>query len=253
MVVYRLHLLTGASMVRKAIWSALALALALHAGAAGAARAQTTEAAFKTTTLNLSAQGETHIKPDIVRLTLGVSTEAATAQAASAEGATRLAAVTQALRRAGVEPRDLQTRSLQLSPRYSDRNNAPREIVGYLSITTVEVSVRDLTRAGALLDRAVTSGANLVLGVSFGLQDPAAAQRQARDMALRTLQEDAVRIAGALDERVVRLVSISTSAYSAPAVEYRMAQPVVLTGSRVEPGELTVRGSANGVFEIAPQ
>ena len=241
-------------MARRVILAAtFAIAAAMPLALANPAFAQNTDAAFKTTTLNLSAQGETRIKPDIVTLTLGVSTEAATAQAASAQGAQRVNAVVQALRGAGVAQRDIQTQWTQLTPRYADRSGAPREIVAHQATTTMSVTVREMPRAGALLDLAVAAGANVVQGVRFGLADPTAAQRQARDLALRALQDDAVQVAGVMGHRVVRLVSVSTQAYSGPAIIANRIEEVVVTSSRIEPGELTVRGRANGVFEIAPQ
>jgi uncharacterized protein YggE len=114
------------------------------------------------------------------------------------------------------------------------------------------VTVRAMDRAGALLDLAVGAGANVVQGVRFGLADPSGPQRQARDQALRALQDDAVQVAGVMGHRVVRLVNVNTQAYQTVVTANRVEE-LVVTGSRIEPGELTVRAAANGVFEIAPR
>jgi uncharacterized protein YggE len=232
---------------------AIAAAAQLAAPAPALAQAQTSEAAFRTTTLDLSSQGEVRIRPDIVTLSLGVSTEAATAQAASAEAAQKVNAVVQALRGGGVAQRDIQTQYVQLTPRYSDRSNVPSQIIAYQASSTLTVTARNIDHAGALLDLAVGAGANLVQGVRFGIADPSVPERQARDQALHALQDQAADVAGVLGQRVVRLVSVSTQAYSSPmAVERRIAAPMAV-GASIEPGELTVRGSANGVFELAPK
>jgi uncharacterized protein YggE len=222
---------------------------------AAPAVAQTTDAAFRTTTLNLSAQGEVRQKPDVATMVLGVSTEAVTAKAASEEVARRIDAIVASLRRAGVAPRDIQTQFISLSPRYAERRgDAPREITAHQATTTLTVTARDIGRAGALLDLAVAAGVNEVRGVRFSLSDPATAQRQARDLALQTLQEDAVHVAEVMRQRVVRLVSVNTQAFigRAPAAEYRI-EPAAMSGSRIDPGESVVTGSANGVFELAPR
>jgi uncharacterized protein YggE len=217
------------------------------------AQMQNSEAAFRTTTLNMSAQGEVRIKPDLVTLSLGVSTEAATAQAASAEASQRINAVVQALKSAGVAPRDIQTQYVQLTPRYSDHSNAPRQIVAQQASSTLTVTVRDLARAGSLLDLSVGAGANLVQGVRFGLADSTAPQRQARDQALRALQTEAASVSEVMGQRVVRLVSVNTQAFSDVVVTaHRIAEPMA-PGTVIEPGELTVRAGANGVFELAPR
>jgi hypothetical protein len=230
-----------------------AAAAAAFLSLAPPALAQQGEAAFRTTTLNLSAQSEVHVTPDIVTLMLGVSGEAATAQAASAQTAERVDKVVKALLRAGVAQRDIQTQRVNLFPTYGEHSNVPRQIVAYHAQTTVSVAVRELGRAGALLDLAVGSGANEVQGINFGLSDPAAAQRQARDQALQALQHDAADVAQVMGQRVVRLVSVSTQAFPGVIVTAsRMAEPM-LAGSRIDPGELTIRGDASGVFEIAPR
>ena len=231
---------------------ALAISAAVQLVSVGPALAQNSEAAFRTTTLNLSAQGEVRVKPDIVTLSLGATSEAPTAQAASAESARRVNAVVQALRSGGVAPRDIQTQWVQLVPKYSDSSNAPRQIIAHQATTTLTVTVRAMDRAGAMLDLAVAAGANVVQGVRFGLADPTGPQRQARDQALRTLQDDAVQVAGVMGHRVVRLVNVNTQAYQIVITANRVEE-IVVTGSRIEPGELTVRAGANGVFEIAPR
>jgi len=230
----------------------LAIATAAQLTVTIPATAQSTEAAFRTTTLNLSAQGETHVKPDIVTMSLGVTSEAATAQAASDEVSRRMNAIVQAFRGAGVAQRDIQTQWVQLTPKYSDRSDSPRQIVAHQATTTVTVTVREMGRAGSMLDLSVAAGANVVQGVRFGLADPAGPQRQAREQALRALQTDAVRVAGVMGQRVVRLVSVNTQAYSEIVLTANRIEEVVVTGARVEPGEITVRAGANGVFELAP-
>jgi uncharacterized protein YggE len=231
---------------------ALAITATVQLAPVSPALAQASEAAFRTTTLNLSAQGEVRVRPDIVTLSLGATSEAPTAQAASADSARRVNAIVQALRAAGVAQRDIQTQWVQLVPKYSDRSNAPRQIVAHEATTTMTVTVRAMDRAGALLDLAVGAGANVVQGVRFGLADPSGPQRQARDQALRALQDDAVQVAGVMGHRVVRLVNVNTQAYQTVVTANRVEE-LVVTGSRIEPGELTVRAAANGVFEIAPR
>jgi len=240
-------------IVKLAAVLAVVAAAQLSLAAPALAQIQNSDAAFRTTTLNLSSQGEVRIKPDIVILSLGVSTEAATAQAATAAASQKVNAVVQALRAAGVAQKDIQTQYVQLTPRYSDQSNAARQIVAHQAFSAVTATVRDMDRAGPLLDLAVAAGANQVQGVRFGLADPSIPERQARDQALHALQDQAAQVAGVLGYRVVRLVSVNAQAYSTPVtVERRIAEPMA-AGARIEPGELTVRAGANGVFELAPR
>jgi len=241
-------------MSRSRFTEIVLMTAALAAGSFSTAAAHQSEAAFRTTTLNLSAQGEARVKPDVVRVSLGVTTEAATAQQAASANAAKMTAVTTALRRAGLASRDLQTQLMQLMPRYSERSNTPRDIVAYQATTMMSVTLRDFDRAGSIVDTAVAAGANQVNGIRPDLTDPSAAQREARDEALRALQADAAKIADVMGQRVVRLVSVNTQAYALPVpiVQHRVEE-LVVTGSRIDPGELNVRAGASGVFELAPK
>ena len=65
--------------------------------------------------LNLSAYGEVRTAPDMATISFGVVTEATTAAEAMSLNAARMNQVMAALRRAGIEARDVQTSGLNLS------------------------------------------------------------------------------------------------------------------------------------------
>ncbi len=233
------------------------LAIAVLATACPAL-AQTGEAQFRSTTLNLSAQGEVRATPDLATLTLGVMREAAAAQESLSAAGAALNAVTRALAAGGVAARDVQTQSIRLNPRFSNTANQAREIVAYQASSGVTVRLRDLARAGALIDAAVAAGANQVNGPIFGIENRAALERQARDQALRALGEEAARVADAMGQRVVRLVSVNTQAFVV-AAERAAAMPApppplpIPSVANFDPGEVIVRAGASGAYELAPK
>ena len=63
-----------------------------------------------------------------------------------------------ALRRAGIEERDIQTSGLNLSPQYDYVQNEPPRLRGYQAINRVTVEIRDLERVGSTADAVVTPG-----------------------------------------------------------------------------------------------
>lgn len=231
------------------------IALALLTLAPAPALAQ--DAAFRATTLHVVAQGETRIRPDIGSLSLGVSNEAPTAQAASQENAKRMTQVMAALRAAGIADRDIQTSGFSLNPQYRYGQGQPPERTGYQATNSVTVTIRELARAGQIMDAAMTAGANQVRGVSFRLEDPTAAQDSARQAAVKSLEAKAQLYARASGYRVVRLVSLS-EAGAAPAFPALPIPPVaqgrddvVVSGSSVAPGELTSRANLQATYELA--
>ena len=96
-----------------------------------------------------------------------------------------------ALKQAGIEPRDLQTSGFSVDPVYSQppQGQDPSvpfrpEIVGYRVQNNLTLRIRDLTRVGALLDQVVTLGANSISGPTFTVDDPTALQDKARSAAI---------------------------------------------------------------------
>ena len=171
-----------------------ALILAGTVGASGVAMAQTVpsaESAFKATTLNLSAYGETRQAPDMATITLGVTTEAPSASEAMKLNADRMTQVIASLKKAGIDPRDIQTSGLNLNPQYVYVENQPPKLNGYQAANTVTIVVRDLKKLGSVVDASVNSGATNVGGISFGIEDSQASEDKARVEAVKALQAKA--------------------------------------------------------------
>lgn len=242
----------------KSLFRAAALGALIVAGTASAAAAQTVptvaDTMFRATTLNLSAYGETRIAPDIATISLGVQTEAPTAAEALRLNADRMTRVIAALKRAGMEDRDIQTSNLSVSPQYVYEQNVPPRLSGYQVSNQVTVTVRDLKRLGQVVDATVNSGANSVGGISFGLADSSAAEDAARLEAARKVQARAELYARAMGYRVGRLVTMSEGGgytpVSPPMPMMAMAREKFDASTPVESGELKVRMDVSATFEL---
>jgi uncharacterized protein YggE len=242
----------------KTAFRAGALALALAGAAAPAALAQTAplpaaETMFRATTLNLAAYGETRAAPDMATINLGVSTEAATAAEAMRANAARMTAVIAALRKAGIAQKDIQTSGLNLNPQYVYEQNEPPKLRGYQAANQVTVTVHDLARLGAAVDATVNAGANQVNGISFGLDDPTAAENAAREAAVKALSAKAELYARATGHKVGRLVTLSEGGgYSPqpPMPVMAMARMDKAESTPVAPGEMRVRIDVTGLYEL---
>lgn len=235
-----------------------ALILAGTVGASGVAMAQTApvaaESAFKATTLNLSAYGEARQAPDMATITLGVTTEAPSASEAMKLNAERMTGVIASLKKAGIDPRDIQTSGLNLNPQYVYVENQPPKLNGYQAANTVTIVVRDLKKLGSVVDASVNSGATNVGGISFGIEDSQASEDKARIEAVKALQAKANLYAQSLGYKVARLVSFSESggyAPQPPVVYASFARAEKMdAGTPVEAGQLKVRIDVSATFEL---
>jgi uncharacterized protein YggE len=241
----------------KTVLRAAALSLILAAGAAPAALAQATPPAadtiFRATTLNLAAYGEVKTQPDMASINLGVSTEGRTAAAAMAANAARMSQVMAALKAAGIPAKDIQTSGLNLNPQYVYEQNQPPRLTGYQAANQVTVTVHDLAKLGAAVDATVTAGANQVNGISFGLNDPTAAENAAREEAVKALRAKADLYARTTGHRVDRLVSLSEGGGYAPQPPMPMmayAAKREAMDTPVSAGELKVRIDVTGLYEL---
>ena len=234
----------------------LASALALSTIAAGAASAQDSHAqAVAGTRLDIVATGEVTRVPDIARISSGVITVAPTATAAIEQNATRMASVRAALRRAGVEDRDIQTSSISLNPEYRYAENQPPVLTGYRAGNEVTVRFRDIKNTGRILDALVAQGANQINGPMLGLDKPEAARDEARLAALASARARADLYARTLGKRVRRILSVSEAGahYSpVPRPEFGLMQArgAAVGKTDIDPGEQTVAVSLSVSFEL---
>jgi uncharacterized protein len=136
----------------KSIW----LGLALCAAAPTAVAAQAVQApmpAIAGTRLEVSATGEATRVPDLAIISAGVVTRQTTATAAIQENAERMERVLSALKRVGIEERDVQTSSINLNPEYRYQDNRSPELVGYSASNQVSIRFHDIRNTGHPLPR----------------------------------------------------------------------------------------------------
>jgi uncharacterized protein YggE len=207
------------------------------------------------TRLDVVATGEVGRVPDIARINAGVITTAPTATAALEQNAQRMVAVRQALRRAGIADRDIQTSAINLYPdyRHDERGGNP-QVIGYRASNEVSVKFRDIANAGKILDALVAQGANQINGPMLGIDKPEQALDEARAKAVANARARADLYARTLGKRVGRILSISEAGGFGP-------QPMVMMMRRgesaaqdastvVEPGEQTLAVTLSVSFEL---
>jgi len=201
--------------------------------------------------LTVTGQGVAEAAPDMATITLGVAHEAETPEAAMDRVSVDLAAVLDNLRAAGIEPRDLQTSGLSLSPVWTGHEQGQRaQITGYSASNTLSVRVRELDGLAGTLDRVISEGANRFQGLSFGMQNPEPLRDEARRRAVSEALRKAALLADAAGLTLGPVLSLEEEGADMP-------HPVRLEASRmggdavpVAPGELTIEARVRMVFAL---
>ncbi|WFL76803.1 SIMPL domain-containing protein [Altererythrobacter arenosus] len=199
--------------------------------APGLAAAQQLELAPNQTLLEVQATGEAFVSPDRAILNGGVITFATSSREAVNANAVAMNKVVDALRKAGVDPRDIQTQNLSLNPQfnYSGRDGQPPEITGYQATNSMSVTVRDVRKSAELLTVMFDAGANNAFGPNFSLADYDAATVEARADAVKKAGEQAKAYADAFGMKIVKVHRISERAGGS------YYQPIITRANRMAP------------------
>ena len=209
--------------------------VALGAAVATPAIAAEVQIAASGPVVELTVSETVAAAPDVVHLSAGVSTLAASAVEALRQNAEQMARVIARIEAAGVAEADIQTGGINLNPEYQWDDAAQQQrFRGYRVSSNVLVKLRDLPRTGQVLDALVTAGATDLGGISWSVEDPAPAQAQAREAAFRNAREQALayaRMAGYAD---VRLLEINEASFAS------VPMPLVLADAAAEARNATM-------------
>jgi uncharacterized protein YggE len=233
-------------------WFAAALSLGLAISAPALA-----ENSPPVPMLTANGDGVTMVTPDIAIVTIGVLSRAPTASAALDANSADLGKALEAIKAAGIADKDIRTSGFSVSPVYAPpperATGAPLPITGYQVSNEVRVTVRDIAKSGALLDKVVRAGANQVSGIAFDIADRQSAEDAALKAAIAEARRTGELMAEAAGVKLVRVVNISASANHAPMPMMARADFGVAKAVPVMGGEQAVNANASIVWEIAPK
>jgi hypothetical protein len=191
--------------------------------------------------------------PDRAQISIGVLTQASTAQGAATANSTQTTQVIDAIKRTLAEAGELKTTGYSISPQYQYTTGRSPKITGYQASNTVLIIVNDLALLGKVIDAASDSGANNINGVSFSLKDESHARNQALAEAASKARAAAESIAKALNTHVVGVLEAQadqapvfrplTRSFSAMAAPQGAPIPI-------EPGDLDIHASVTVTLEV---
>src|SRR5581483_7481764 len=115
-------------------------------------------------TVTVSGTATIRSAPDEAVVSLGVRTQAPTAQQALQENASKMTDVMKALLGAGLKQSDIATTNVSLYPNYNSDGTA---VISFVAENDIQATVHDMSKVGQIIDLAVASGANVTSGISF--------------------------------------------------------------------------------------
>ena len=173
--------------------------------------------------VTVTGTGKVTYTPDLAHVAVGVSSDGKTAAEAWQKNAAVVQKLFAALKAYGIEPRDLKTTHLDVSPRYVQRKDQEPELVGYRVTYDLSVTVRKLDELGRVLDGLVENGANRRMNIAFASADADRLLEQARRSAVADARHRAelyVTGAGAVLGQVLSISEGQAMPWRSLAFEY---------------------------------
>jgi hypothetical protein len=183
-------------------------------------------------TVTVNGTATIKAKPDEAVISLGVQTQANTAQSALADNATKMTALIAALTDKGIAKDDIATSYVSIYPTYG---NNGMDITGYQAVNQVDVTVRDISKVGEVIDDSVKAGANLSNGITFQLSDQNQGVDQALADAVANARSKAETLAGAGDAQLGQVVSIQEGSGYTPPIYYGRDMAASSAGAAATP------------------
>lgn len=203
--------------------------------------------------ITVTGEGRVAAVPDMATITLGVSAQNSTAAAAMDEASDITQKIFDTLPGFGIEPVDVQTSELSLSPLWDNRQTGQEEprIRGYQASNRVMVRVRDLDGLGDVLDAVLGAGANRMDGLSFGVADPAPLLSRARQRAVADARARAETYAGAAGVSLGPVLAISETGGAGPVPQLSGMAMARAEAVPVAAGETEIRAQVTVRYAIA--
>ncbi|MDC3952409.1 SIMPL domain-containing protein [Polyangium jinanense] len=235
--------------------------------------------------ITVVGHGEAQGKPDIARTSLGVEASAPTVEEAMNQTNARMKAILDALKKLGLEEKDIQTANFSISierpfegpvpmampmpealPATKGGKAAAATTAGaaapmvppppslkYRVSNTVEVTIRDVSKASRVVQAAVDAGANNVWNVNFGIDDTKALEATAREKAVADAKARAEVLAKLSGLELGPVISVSEVIGRGPIGPMPMmatAEAKFGGGPPLSMGEVTYSTSIEVIFGI---
>ena len=146
----------------------------------------------------VTGQGKVSVVPDIVSLRLGIEAQEASIAEAQTQAAEAMDKVMTALTKNGVAKKDIQTQyfSIRQVTKW-DRTKEEETVIGYRVTNMVTAKIRDIDKAGAIIDAIAEAGGDLtrINSISFSVDDPSEYYKEAREKAMADAKAKAEQLA----------------------------------------------------------
>ncbi|HBE76456.1 MAG TPA: hypothetical protein DDW65_01545 [Firmicutes bacterium] len=204
----------------------------------------------------VNGTGVVTVAPDIAYVSLGVSLIAPTAQDAQTKNALVMSQIMADLINDGLNKKDLQTSNFSLYPEYKyNKDSEPGQIIGYRVTNQVTVTVREISKVGAVIDLAIKAGATNINSVIFSVSATEEWRNKVIEAAVTEARAKADIMAKAAKVTIKRVLAINESSINVQPVQmdamFKSASlRNVAVSTPIEAGDVKITVDIQMKFEI---
>jgi uncharacterized protein YggE len=212
-------------------------------------------------TITVSGKGEVVVTPDIATVSFGVTAENLDVSKAQTAATTKMNSIIDLLKSKGVDEKDIKLTNYNIYPRYDYLQaqtypyiSGKQTLAAYVVSQTVEVKIRDISKAGEILSGVGTIGVTDVSGLTFTVDKQDEVKDQARDLAIKDAKDQAKILAKGLGVRLVKITSFSEGGNYPFAYEMNKSMALGMGGDAAVPqvpmGENKITSNVTITYEI---
>lgn len=216
--------------------------------------------AYPTNQISVTGEGLAYGEPDVAYIDLGVDVTNAQVSPALEQANQAVSAVQEAIKAADVADEDIQTTSFNVYPedRYDPQTGQPSGERVFHVQNILRITVRDVSKVGAIIDAGTGAGANAVHNISFGILETSDLAAQARTEAVADARKRAEQLANELGFALGDVTLINETYGSVPVYQPSFAAQDAAGrggggGAVVNSGQLAVSVQVNVTFKLTPK
>ena len=212
-------------------------------------------------TITFTGKGEVVVKPDIATVSFGVTAENLNVAKAQTEATTKMNNIIDLLKTKGVVEKDIKLTNYNIYPRYDYLQaqiypyTGKQTLAAYVVSQTVEVKIRDISKAGEILSGVGEFGVTDVSGLTFTVDNEEVVKDQARDLAITDAKDQAKTLAKSLGVRLVKITNFSENGNYPVYYEMNKSMALGMGGAdaavpQVPMGENKITSNVSITYEI---
>jgi hypothetical protein len=207
------------------------------------------------TKITVSGEGSVSMLPTMATVNATVETTAENAADATSQNNTAYGRIVAAVTKTGVARDDITLSYYNVNytpkPKPGTSNQAD-ERYGYTVSRSFSIKVREMDKAGAVVDALAAAGVTNVGGVNFGLADPSKARAEATTLAVRDARSRAEALAAAAGLHITGIARISQDSGGVVQPLYRTMAAAAPAPTQFDAGSVNVTANVTIEYLASP-